>query len=208
MNVTKYLHSCLLVEDQDKTILIDPDVFTYQEKVFDITKVNKLDFILITHVHPDHCFPPFIKELTTKFPDATIISNQQVVDLLSKEGINATTEETEFIAMETIPHEKLWDTEPPENTIFKVFNRLTHPGDSLHFNTSSEILALPIQAPWGSTVAAVEKALEMKPKIIIPIHDWHWKDVVRKGMYERLTTFFASKEIIFKGIDTGETITV
>ena len=100
----------------------------------------------------------------------------------------------------------MWDKEPPENTVFTVFNKLVHPGDSHHFTSTGDILALPLQAPWGSTSAAVAKALEQKPKVILPIHDWHWKDAVRKGMYARLQPFFKEHGIEFKGLETGESI--
>lgn len=208
MQITKYLHSCLLVEEQSQAILIDPGNFTYTAKVLDLNKLNQLDYILITHEHADHFYLPFIKELIAKFPKAKIISNPSVVSILQKENIAASAEGNEFIQLETITHEKLWDKEPPQNTVFKLFGKLTHPGDSLHFQTKSAILALPLQAPWGSTTQAVEKALEIKPKVIIPIHDWHWKDEVRSGMYQRLKTFFAKKNIDFKTLETGELVEI
>ena len=198
MKISKYLHSCLLVKEQDKTILIDPGIFTYNEKALDLNQLTKLDYILITHEHADHCHPLFIQELMSKFPDVKIISNPSVVELLKREEIEASSEGNEFIQLENLTLEKLWDKNPPQNTVFKIFDKLTHPGDSLHFNTSSEILALPITAPWGSTTQAVEKALEIKPKIIIPIHDWMWKDEVRKAMYDRLKDFFGQKNIEFQ----------
>jgi len=198
MKVSKHTHSCLLVEENNTNILIDPGIFTYNEKALDINKLTKLDYILITHEHSDHCHPPFIKELVQKFPEVKIISNNSVVELLKKENIKATTAGNEFIQLETLTHEKLWDKEPPQNTVFKVFDKLTHPGDSLNFKTTSEILALPITAPWGSTTQAIEKALQIKPKIIIPIHDFMWKDEVRTAMYERLTNFFSPLGIEFR----------
>lgn len=189
-------------------MLIDPGVFTYQAHVLDLKKLPKLDAVLITHVHPDHCSVPFLKAIRKTFPTVSIISNQQVVEALADEQIAATTNGLPYIHMEEVLHEKLWDTEPPQDTVFKIFDRLTHPGDSLHFQTASDILALPVQAGWGSTAEAVAKALALQPKYIIPIHDWQWKDEAREAMYKRLTDFFATKDIIFKGVQTGETITL
>lgn len=207
MKISKHLHSCLLVEEQDKVILIDPGNFTFNEKTLDIDKLTKLDYILITHEHADHCHLPFIKELVSKFPDVKIISNPSVVELLKTENIESSSEGNELIKLEeTLTHEKVWDKNPPQNTVFKIFDRLTHAGDSLHFTTRSEILALPITAPWGSTTEAVEKALELKPKVIIPIHDWMWKDEIRIAMYKRLEEFFKPLGIDFKGLETGEII--
>lgn len=208
MKITKYLHSCLLVEDQENTVLIDPGNYTYEDHALDINKLKQLDYILITHSHPDHCHLPFIKELVAKFPDVQIMSNPTVAWLLSPEGITVRTEATDSIGMETVPHEKLWDKEAPENTIFTVFNKLTHPGDTFQVSHTTDVLALPLQSPWGSTAAAVSLAVKLKPKVIIPIHDWHWKDDVRTAMYHRLTEFFAQIGMQFKGLETGKSVEV
>lgn len=206
MQISKHLHSCLLIEEQGKTILIDPGIFTYQEKALDITNLSKLDYLLFTHEHPDHMYIPFLKEIVEKFPDVKIITNHAIVRILEKENIKATHEGDAIVSLESVPHEKLWDTNPPENSLITVFNKLTTPGDSHHFETSADILALPIQAPWGATTDAVNLALKLKPKVIIPIHDWMWKDGFRQMMYQRLKEFFETKGIDFKALETNETI--
>jgi len=96
----------------------------------------------------------------------------------------------------------------PENAMFQIFNKLTHPGDSHSFNSTTKILAMPVQAPWGSFVAAIEKAAELKPKIVIPIHDWHWKDKARKKLYEIAADYLSRLGINFKAAETGEVVEV
>lgn len=206
MNVTKYLHSCLLIEDQNKTILMDPGIFTYNEKVLNIESLSSLDYILITHEHFDHLHVPFIKELVTKFPQVKIITTKSAVSILEKEDISADSLGNDHISLLEAPHEELWDTEVPENALIHVLDKLSHPGDSLHLAKSKDILALPITAPWGSTTASVEKALALHPKVIIPVHDYMWKDEIRKTMYQRLRDFFAKNDIDFRPMETGEIV--
>ncbi len=206
MQISKHLHSCLLIEEQNTTILIDPGNYTYNAKALNLNQLTKLDFLLITHEHEDHFSLPFVKEILQKFPATTIITNPSIVAILKKENIQATNEAHAFIKIEVLTHEKIWDKEPLQNAVFTIFNRLTHPGDCMSFTTSAEILALPLQAPWGSTNQAVEKALQVKPKVIIPIHDWHWKDGVRVAMYQRLKEFFTPLGIDFKSMETGEVV--
>ncbi len=208
MKITKYLHSCLLVEDRDKTILIDPGQYTYDAHVFHIGTLKALDYILITHEHFDHLYIPFVTELLQKFPKATIISNQSVKEILSKEHIYVETDGNGFILLEEVPHENIFDKEPPQNLKFILFDKLTTPGDSFHFSLTTDILAMPITAPWGSLLEAVGVIEELKPKVVIPIHDWHWKDDARKAFYKRLTDHFQKLGIDFKGVETGETIEV
>ena len=208
MKISKHLHSCLLIEEENKTFLIDPGVFTYQEKALNFNSLSSLDYILITHEHSDHAYIPLIKEIIAKFPTVEIITNPSAATLLKQEDITALTAGNGYIQLEDVSHEKLWDITPPQNVLFKLFNELTHPGDSHHFNQTTDVLALPITAPWGSTTDAVNLALKLKPKIIIPIHDWMWKDVIRQEVYVRLQTYFAKEGIDFKPLETGEIVEV
>lgn len=236
MKITKYHHSCLLIEEQEKTILLDPGNYSYNENALNIASLNRLDFIGITHEHPDHMYIPWIKEIINKFPKAQIFSNESVKDILEKEGIKIKIEENDFIKMTLVPHERIWTGIMPKNVMFTLFDKLVDPGDSLSFNLADNqpllvkqgnpstsslhsviqafgseaqarkddiILALPITAPWGSTTHSVEKALETKPKYIIPIHDWQWKDDIREGIYNRLESYFFDFGIKFLKPQTG-----
>ncbi len=173
MKVSKHAHSCLLAEEGGITILIDPGNYTSEENALDVNAIKKLNFILITHEHNDHMHMPLIRKIAKRFPDATIISNRKVAAILKKEGIKAATKGNDAIKITSAPHEMTLHG-APENSMFTLFGKLTHPGDSLSFTNTAEVLALPIQAPWGSMVAAVEKAAKLNPKFVIPIHDWHW----------------------------------
>ena len=202
MKISKHVHSCLLIKDQGITIIIDPGNYSYEEKALDMDGIEKLDYILITHEHPDHMHAPFIKELLGRFPDAKIITNSSAKTLLETEGISASTQGNEIVISSPTPHEKVFGIEPPENVQFSVFGKLTHPGDSLSFRLETPVLALPVQAPWGSLTAAVDYAVSLKPEVIIPIHDWHWNEKARKAFYIRLEKYFAAQGIKFAPLTT------
>lgn len=206
MKITKFLHSCLLVAEQDITCLFDPGNFS--ESALDVNSIDKLDYILITHSHPDHLYLPLLKNILNKFPNAKIITNQSIKDILAKEQIVAQTNGNENIFVENVKHEHIWMGPPPENTMITIFGKFAHPGDSLSFETTAPIIALPITAPWGHTTWAVEKARELKPQIIIPIHDWMWKEEFTKGMYNRLEQDFAAENIKFLKPETGKTLEI
>src|SRR4051812_15265297 len=112
MKISKHLHSCLLIEENGKTVLIDPGIFTYQEKALETDKLSNLDYILITHEHPDHMHVPFIKELMEKFPKAQIISNPSIEKILGEDKITVHTDLSDLpndagVQFEEVPHEKL-----------------------------------------------------------------------------------------------------
>jgi L-ascorbate metabolism protein UlaG (beta-lactamase superfamily) len=209
MKISKHIHSCLLIEDQGKTVLIDPGQYSFEAKALDLGSITKLDALLITHEHPDHFYLPAIKEILAKFPKTPIISNPSVVELLKKENITASSLGNEFVEIEEAPHEHVFGVaQMPKNVLFRVFGKLTHPGDSEHYDLKTEVLALPVQAPWTATTAAVERAVKLKPKVIIPIHDWHWNEEAREGLYGRFVNYFKENGIDFKPLKTGEVVEV
>jgi L-ascorbate metabolism protein UlaG (beta-lactamase superfamily) len=52
MKLTKYAQSCILIEEAETTILIDPGEYSKPEELAQLAK--KADYILITHKHADH----------------------------------------------------------------------------------------------------------------------------------------------------------
>src|SRR3954454_2029188 len=49
MQLTKYTHSCVRLDDGDRALVIDPGVFSEVEAA-----VDGASAVLITHEHPDH----------------------------------------------------------------------------------------------------------------------------------------------------------
>ncbi|MFI5270738.1 MAG: MBL fold metallo-hydrolase, partial [Candidatus Saccharimonadales bacterium] len=84
MKITKYVHSCLLVESGDRIALFDPGVMS--SDALNIDSISKLDDIFITHIHADHLDINFVKRLVNKFPDVRITSTSQVVEHLKEVG--------------------------------------------------------------------------------------------------------------------------
>lgn len=199
LEITKYIHSCLLVESSKQTVLFDPGSFTYEAGIFSTQRLPRLDNIIVTHEHSDHMHAPFLKELTLKFPDAAITTTPNAAKRLIELGFkNIKTSSHSQIELFEAPHEP---NEPlgqtPQNTGAHILSILTNPGDSHHFAESKEILALPITAPWGALTKAAEAALNLKPKYIIPIHDWHLSERAKIMTYERLKVFFTENNIEF-----------
>lgn len=202
MKITKLGHSCLLVEvpaPVNRTAIFDPGVYSQ----VDIASLEFLDDIVITHEHPDHYDPDVMKKLTEKFPKVRIKTPSTMVPKL--EGISVTTDAVDGIEIFDARHEGHGPfLVPPENIGVHYLGKLSHPGDSHSFLETKDILALPVTAPWGSTDRAVQLALQIKPKHILPIHDWHWKDEVREQMYDRLEILFKDYDMSFHKLRNGE----
>lgn len=210
MKITKFVHSCLLVEMPapiNRTALFDPGSFSS----IDVDALEFLDDIIITHIHQDHFDIDLVKRLVSKFPQVHITAPDEVVALLAQESIAATSAASDGIALFDSPHEVIrpfYPSEPPQEIGVHYLGLLSNPGDSHSFTETKAVLALPVQAPWGSVLDATKLALELKPKFIVPIHDWHWSDAARADIYNNLENIFAEQGITFIKAVNGEPFTL
>lgn len=203
MKFTKFTHSCVLVEMPDRTALFDPG--TMSRELLDAHHFEYLDDILITHNHPDHMDVEFIKKLVDQFPEVRVTAPADALSDLRDAGINQATDTLpEGVEGFEAPHE---DVEPmfptPQQIGYHYLGAFTTPGDSHTFSETCDVLALPVTAPWGSNIKAVNLALELKPKYIIPIHDWHWRDEARQQQYDAMSDIFAKNDITFVKTEDG-----
>ena len=201
MKITKYVHSCLLVETDERVGIFDPGNYSYNSGLLDISSLPRLDDILITHEHEDHFYLPFVKELVATFPDVLIHTNDSIKKILEANNIHnyITANDIATVSYFRAPHESMAPllSTMCENVGIHYLNSISHPGDSHHFNETKAILALPIAAPWGTLAMAAEVGTQLKPKYIIPIHDFQLSETARNGTYQRLEGYFKQLGITF-----------
>lgn len=212
MKITKFVHSCLLVEmpaPVNRTALFDPGGMS--ETALSAHQLEYLDDIIYTHNHGDHFHLPLLRNLLQQFPEVRITAPTELVEQLRGEGIAASDQPSDGIVFFDSPHAKLkpfYDSEPPQAIGVHYLDMLSDPGDSHEFSETKAILAMPVQAPWGSPRRAVELALELKPKHVLPIHDWHWSDDARRSSYDIMEQVFAQAGITFHKLETGQPIVI
>lgn len=207
MKITKFVHACLLVETSDRVALFDPG--TMSTPNIDINQLARLNDIFITHAHGDHKDIPFIKQLVAKFPNVRITTTPEVVQELAAENIKATDQPSNGIVFFDSPHESVKPLfDPPQEIGIHYLDKLSHPGDSHSFHETKAILALPITAPWGSTIKALNIALELKPQHVLPIHDWHWRDEARNNTYDMFERILGEQGITFHKLQTGQPVEI
>lgn len=208
MRITKLAHSCLLVENNGVEVLFDPGV--YSREAIEQANLTQLDYIVVTHLHPDHMDVETIQHLANKFPDVVILAPDDAKEEL--EAANVTVSDVnEFgdVSLFSSPHESLDPAgKAPDEIGVHFQDLLSVPGDSHSFSETKAILALPIQAPWGSTLNALKLALELKPKHVIPVHDWHWNDNARQQLYDMSERVLRNAGIEFHRPETGREISI
>lgn len=207
MKVTKFVHSCLLVETPDRVAIFDPGVMSTPH--IEINDISQLDDIFITHAHPDHYDVDFIKKLIDKFPTVRITTTGELADKLIAEGVKATTTPPAGVEFFDSPHENVQPLYPqPEQIGLHYLGTLSDPGDSHSFKETKDILALPMTAPWGGSIKALNVALDLSPKYVLPIHDWHWSDEARKQTYDNFERVLGEKGIKFFKLETGASVEI
>lgn len=176
MKITKFGHCCLLVEEGETKILVDPGNYTTEQNA-----LKGLSAVLITHEHVDHFHLASVKQVLANNPAVKIFTTKIVTELLQKEGIIdqvVSVKEEFFIADLSIAvygelHEIIYPTLPRVTNIGFLFNKkFFYPGDALtNPAVPVEVLAFPITGPWLKLSEAIDYVVAVKPTICFPVHE-------------------------------------
>jgi L-ascorbate metabolism protein UlaG (beta-lactamase superfamily) len=191
MRLTKYAHSCVLVEYDGARVLIDPGNLT---RGFD--ELTSLTGILITHQHADHVDVDRLGPLLERNPNAALYADEGTVGILEERGISAATarqgDQLDVgldVAVYGVNHAVI-HTEIPlvPNVGYLVGGRFFHPGDSFTVpDVAVEVLGLPTAAPWLKASEAIDYLRAVVPRVAIPIHEALLaRPAVYYGHYKRL----------------------
>ncbi len=212
MVIRKFLHSCILIEDHGKRLLIDPGAFSFVENKIRPEDIGAVDAILLSHKHPDHYFPDALKKILA-IRSAPIVAHDEIGALMAQDGLiseTVKTGETKIVAGFTIsaftaPHGPL-PVELPHNLAYLVDERYLHPGDSLHPEGIGhiEVLGLPVAGPWLALKDALDWAVTVKPQHVIPIHDAIIKDFFTDRVYQMCEEYLSKQNIAFHPLKLGE----
>lgn len=195
VRITHYGHACVLVELDERRIVIDPGSLStgYDD-------LRNVDLILITHQHLDHVVPERLAALLEVNPQARVITNASVEAALAIADARVVTVgerlvEAGIALSVTGPAHGVIHPDVPavENTGFVVGNHLWHPGDSLETGERTvPILLVPIGGPWMKLSEAIEFTRAVAPAVAIPIHQSGLADVHREMHYGLLRSLAPS----------------
>lgn len=218
MKITKFPQSCLLIETKGKKILIDPGTLKYKEEYFEIW--NKVDTILITHKHSDHCNVETLEKLNNEIE---IYSSSEVKNKYPELPINIVKEGEKInigneITVEVVHAEHGYL--PPMKTGAKVIENIGYiidDGKTRTYITSDticfqndykcDVICLPI-SDYGVVMGAYEASLfakETDAKLAIPLYADSPKYPVN---FDFVKEMFEKNEMEYKILENDETIEV
>lgn len=215
MKITKYPQSCLMVETNNKKILIDPGSLKYEDSFLE--KWKKADIILITHKHGDHINANVLKnlnipiyatnEVQTTYPELkfNIVKTNDIIEL-------------DNIKIEVVKavhgyNPKLKNGgEVFENVGYIIDDnkhRLYITSDTICFNNDykADIVALPVTG-YGLTMTSYEAslfAIELGAKLVLPIHN---DNAVYPTDVKYMEKNFKEFNINYKVLNIEETIEI
>ncbi len=208
MKITKFGHSCALIEEGDVRILFDPGAYSEGRQ----NNLQNVDAILITHEHQDHIDLESVKALAANNPGVKIFTNPSVRDILAKEGIasealrDGQSTEVKGVTIEGkgSEHAVIHSTIPVvRNTGYFVAGKFFYPGDALTMpGRAVEILAMPAAAPWARMGELIDYAIAVKPKVAFPVHDGMLKKPAM--FYPYLTQILGSAGVSFQPLELGK----
>lgn len=175
MRLTKYEHSCVLVEDGDGRILIDPGVFSHG-----FEGLTGLTAVLVTHQHPDHVDVDRLGQLLKTNADASLHADEGAAATLAERGIAASVVHAgdrfdvgADVAVFGTDHAVIHPDIPiVPNVGYLVGGRFFHPGDAFTVpDVPVDVLGLPTGAPWLKLAEAVEYLRDVAPRVAVPIHE-------------------------------------
>ena len=220
MKLTKYAQSCVLIETIGKKILIDPGFLQYDSSWLK-QEWAKIDLILITHKHKDHCHVEAIKEIL-KNKTTLIYTSREVAETYPelsaktiKSGESFTLGKIRIEAVKAV-HGYLpilkGGNEIKENIGFIIDDekkKVYFTGDTLCFENgfSVDLIFLPV-CNHGLVMGAFEAALfakETGAKMVIP---YHYDNPKYPVDLEEVKKEFAKQNLNYKILTIGETITV
>lgn len=166
VRITKYAHSCVRLEHEGRTPVVDPGIWSEPEAF------AGADAVLVTHEHNDHVDLLRLKSLgvpvyapaSARLPGLDF-SGVAVGEEFTAAGFRVTAQGGR--------HARIYGDLPDcVNLAYLVDDLLYHPGDSLHLpDRPVETLLVPLQASWLKTDEAIDFVRAVAPERAYGIHD-------------------------------------
>ncbi|MDT4938873.1 MAG: hypothetical protein QOG80_2544 [Pseudonocardiales bacterium] len=173
--LTKFTHSCVRFDEGDRSLVIDPGVFSEVEDALD-----GVDAVLITHEHPDHLDVERVRTAARANSRLRIWAPAGVADLLPdlREQIVAVTPGETFdaggFAVRTFggQHALIHPTIPVIANVGYLIAGVYHPGDSFIVPpVAVDRLLAPIHAPWSKISEVIDFVVAVRAPHVHAIHD-------------------------------------
>jgi L-ascorbate metabolism protein UlaG (beta-lactamase superfamily) len=211
MRLTKFGHSCLLVEEQAARVLLDPGTLSHG-----FEELQGLTAILYTHQHVDHLDAGRLAGLLDRNPTVRVVSDEGSAKPLSEAGAEVEVvhdgDEPDIggVAVRVVGRDHATihpDVPVVPNVGYLVGGRLFHPGDAFTLpGQATEVLAVPAGAPWQKASESVDYLREVAPMVGVPVHEQTLSAVGISLWYGLLEQLGARERTTLRVMDDGSPV--
>jgi L-ascorbate metabolism protein UlaG (beta-lactamase superfamily) len=176
VRITKFGHSCVRLEHDGSTVVLDPGMFTEPDAL------DGADAVVITHEHPDHYLPDHLRRT-----DAPVFTIAAVAAKIGEDAPDVAERVTVIAPGESfdpgIPavavgelHAVIHPDLPRFYNSGYLFTlgdtTVYHPGDSLTVPEQPvDVLCVPVCAPWMRAAEGIDFARAVGASRNVAIHD-------------------------------------
>ena len=196
MRLTKLGHSCVRLEKDGATLVIDPGTFSDAPAALDGAAA-----VLVTHEHPDHLDADAVRAALSSDPGVTLWANQSICaqftefgDRVHEVGHGDALDVAGFdVHVYGVDHALIYPEIPlVVNTGFSIDGELFHPGDSFTIPEDPvATLLVPLAAPWQKAAEMIDYFRAVGPARGYAIHDGILNDN-GLGLYGRMLSLAAA----------------
>lgn len=213
MELTKFGHSCVRVEKDGQTLVLDPGIFSEPRAALD-----SADAVLITHEHTDHLDGAVLRDAAASNSSLRIVAPagvaQTLYDLGSQVSAVAPGETIDvagfsvrtFGGQHALIHPSIAIV---ANVAYLIDGTLYHPGDSFTVPpVPVGTLLLPTAAPWSKAAEVIDFAVAVRAPQAFQIHDALITEALAgivEGHIDRIASPFG---VTFSHLAIGETVPV
>ncbi|GAB3694629.1 MBL fold metallo-hydrolase [Actinocorallia lasiicapitis] len=172
MRLVKFPHSCVRLETAEGVAVIDPGLFSGDDKLTDA------DVLLITHVHMDHLDAEGVRALAAAKPELKIYGPPSLAAELGDVPFTAVRHGDSIHTLGMVvgvhgeKHAEIHPDIPLIENVGYLVDGLYHPGDSFTVpDVPVRTLLAPIGAPWLKLSEAAAFIDAVAPATVHPIHD-------------------------------------
>lgn len=175
MQLTKFTHACVRIDEGDRGLVIDPGVFSELDAALD-----GVQGVLITHEHPDHVDADRLRAAASRDSRLRIFAPESVTASLRDLGEQVVTvrpaetfeaggfEVRAFGGQHALIHPAI----PIVPNLGYLIAGVYHPGDSFTVPPETvRTLLLPTNAPWSKASEVIDFAVAVRAPRAVQIHD-------------------------------------
>jgi L-ascorbate metabolism protein UlaG (beta-lactamase superfamily) len=213
MQLTKFTHACVRLDEGDRGLVIDPGMFSEVE-----TALDGADAVLITHEHPDHIDVDKVRAALDADSRLRLYGPAAMLELLGERGgqVVAVDSGGRFdaagfsVAAFGGQHALIHPAIPMiANLGYLVDGSVYHPGDSFTVPSAPvATLLLPSNAPWSKASEVIDFAIAVRAPRVHQIHDSLINAAYAGIVESHLKRIAGPHGVEYTHLDPGSTVTL